>query len=465
MAGALQVLQLDIVENIQEKVFAKAAFEFTYKFPKIRVSELENNYPPELANRFFDVLTLQKGLEKLLIDFPAAVIQIIFGLLLLSFYHAFFIGLGFLLVILLYIFFKISIKKAVNTSISESKQKYKVAFWIQQVAANFKTFKNTSREYELKKSNLLVEGYLNHRKKHFRVVKNQFKQLVVFKMIITLGLLLIGGLLVLNQQMNIGQFVASEIIILLIMNSIDKIGFSLETIYDVVTAIEKIDEVSRKKMDRKSRINDRKLSVFPLRTEGIRINDQNISNFSITESGVFNIIGSHLQTYELFHLLGGMKKSTSGKIYLNRIEISNVNLDNYRNRIGMVLSASYLFEGTIWQNLTLNNVTLEEDVIYDFLEEFEIIDEINDLTESVDTYIFPGTKLISHSLAQKIRLIRELLKFPEFLMIEEAYVLNQPDLDFLTNYSTNYSCTIVIASRCPLNKNLKTLYLNSPANA
>jgi len=465
LAGALQVLQLDIVENIQEKVFARAAFEFTYKFPKIRVSELENAYPPELANRFFDVLTLQKGLEKLLIDFPAAVIQIIFGLLLLSFYHPFFIGLGFLLVILMYIFFKISIKNAINTSISESKQKYKVAFWIQQVAANFKTFKNTSREYELQKSNLLVEGYLDHRQKHFKIVKNQFKQLVGFKMIITLGLLLIGGLLVLNQQMNIGQFVASEIIILLIMNSIDKIGFSLETIYDVVTAIEKIDEVSRKKIDRKSHVNDRNLSVFPLKVEGLEIYQTQISNFTIEEGGVINIIGPHLQTYELFHLLGGMKKSTSGKIYLNRREISNINLDNYRNRIGIVLSASYLFEGTIWQNLTLNNITLEEDVIYDFLEEFGVLDEINDLSENVDTYIFPGTKFISHTLAQKIRLIRELLKFPEFLMIEEAYVLNQSDLDFLNYYSSNYSCTIIIASRCALNKNLKTIYLNSSNNA
>ena len=79
--GVLQLLQLDIVENIQEKIFARASFEFIYKFPKIRVSELEGKYPPELSNRFFDVIALQKGMEKLLLDFPAAVIQIVFGLI------------------------------------------------------------------------------------------------------------------------------------------------------------------------------------------------------------------------------------------------------------------------------------------------------------------------------------------------------------------------------------------------
>ena len=220
--GVLQLLQLDIVENIQEKIFARASFEFIYKFPKIRVSELEGKYPPELSNRFFDVIALQKGMEKLLLDFPAAVIQIVFGLILLSLYHPFFIGLGIVLVILLYIFFKISLEKAVDTSIMESKAKYQTAFWIQQVAANFKTFKNTPNEYEQERNNEYVEKYLKYRQKHFKIVKNQFKQLVAFKVILTLGLLLIGGLLVLNQQMNIGQFVASEIIIVLIINSIDK---------------------------------------------------------------------------------------------------------------------------------------------------------------------------------------------------------------------------------------------------
>ncbi|WP_121666624.1 ABC transporter transmembrane domain-containing protein [Mesonia aquimarina] len=465
LMGALQVLQLDILENIQEKVFARAAFEFIYKFPKIRVRELENTFPPELSNRFFDVLTLQKGLEKLLIDFPAAVIQIVFGLFLLSFYHPFFIGLGLLLVILLYIFFKISMKKAVATSISESKQKYKVAFWIQQVAANFKTFKNTSHEYEQQRNNDLVQNYLNDRQRHFKIVKNQFKQLVGFKVIMTLGLLLIGGLLVLSQQMNIGQFVAAEIIILLIINSIDKIGFSLETIYDVVTAIEKIDEVSSKKIDKKARVSNKKNTIFPIQVEALEVDYNRANSFTIERGDVVNIIGKHLHIYELFHFLAAMKKTRNGKIYLNRKEISNINLDDYRKRIGLVLNTNYLFDGTIWQNLTLNNISLEEDVIYDFLEEFGVLEEINSLSQSVDTHVFPGTRLISHALVQKIRLIRELLKFPEFLMIEEEFILYDRDIEYLVQYAETYDCTIILASKSELKGNLRTITLNTNGDA
>ncbi len=104
--GILQLTQMRIIENIQQKIFTRSSFEFAYRFPKIRMSELRNQYPPELANRFFDTLTIQKGLSKILIDFPTALLQIIFGLMLLSFYHPFFIIYGLLLLLLIYVVFK-----------------------------------------------------------------------------------------------------------------------------------------------------------------------------------------------------------------------------------------------------------------------------------------------------------------------------------------------------------------------
>lgn len=458
--GVLQVLQLDIVENIEEKIFARASFDFIYKFPKMRVSELEGRYPPELSNRFFDVLTLQKGMEKLLLDFPAAVIQIIFGLLLLSFYHPFFIALGMLLVVLLYIFFKLSLKKAVDTSIKESKAKYKIAFWIQQVASNYKTFKNTSNEYEQEKNNELVEQYLTYRQAHFKIVKNQFKQMVGFKLIITLGLLLIGGLLVLNQQMNIGQFVASEIIILLIINSIDKIGFSLETLYDVVTAVEKIDEVSSKKIDRKAEGNSKDLSIFPINTEKLDINYSKINDLHIDKGELLNIVGSHLQIYDLFHFLGGMKKTTNGKIYLDRKEISSVNLDLYRSKIGLVLNSNYLFDGTIWQNITLNNAEIDEKSVYDLLENFQVLEEIKNLPDTVNTYVYPGTRMLSHTLTQKICLIRVLLKKPELLLIEEEFIFSDEDIQVLMEYAREQEITMLLASKEPASSRMKAVNLN-----
>ena len=126
-SGALQLMQLRIIETIQQRIFVRASFELSYRFPKIKMNELRNYYPPELANRFFDTLTIQKGLSKILIDIPTAFLQIIFALILLSFYHPFFIIFGILLLLLIYIVFKFTAQKGLETSLAESKIKYKVA--------------------------------------------------------------------------------------------------------------------------------------------------------------------------------------------------------------------------------------------------------------------------------------------------------------------------------------------------
>ena len=250
LVGILSLMQLRISENLQQKIFVRSSFEFAARLPKIKQWQLYNSYAPELATRFFDTLSIQKGTSKLLLDFSAALLQISFGLILLSLYHPYFIIFGLLLFLLLYFVFRFSYTSGLETSMKESKFKYKVANWLHEMARNNYSFKSEiNYDFALQKNNLLVTDYLNYREKHFNIIKRQFSQLIVFKVIITAGLLLIGGFLVLSQKMNIGQFVASEIIILLVINSVEKIILGLETFYDVLTSIEKIGEITDFELD------------------------------------------------------------------------------------------------------------------------------------------------------------------------------------------------------------------------
>jgi ABC-type bacteriocin/lantibiotic exporter with double-glycine peptidase domain len=238
-------MQLRISENLQQKIFIRSAFEFAYRIPKLKFNEIHNSQTSELANRFFDTISIQKGTSKLLIDFSSAFLQIFFGIILLSLYHSFFILFGIFLAILLYLIFKFSYQSGLDTSLKESKSKYKVANWLLELAKNNFSFKNPNHlEFALEKNNTLVNNYLGYREKHFSIIKRQFSQLLVFKALITSSLLLIGGFLVINQQMNIGQFVAAEIIILLVINSVEKIILGLETFYDVLTSVEKIGQIT-----------------------------------------------------------------------------------------------------------------------------------------------------------------------------------------------------------------------------
>lgn len=132
---------------------------------------------------------------------------------------------------MLYMIFKFSFDKGLYTSLKESSYKYKVVYWLQEIARNKNSFiKKNNFDYALNKNDQLVNNYLNYREKHFNVIQTQFSQLIIYKVLITAGLLLVGGYLVLDQKMNIGQFVAAEIIILLIINSVEKLIVGLETL-------------------------------------------------------------------------------------------------------------------------------------------------------------------------------------------------------------------------------------------
>ncbi len=190
ISGYLQIMQLRLAEYIQMQIFARGAFEFSFRIPRIKLESLQGIYPPEFINRFFDVPQIQKGLAKVLIDFSIASLQVIFGLLLLSIYHPLFIALSAALILSLYVLFRVTGKKGMETSLKESKYKYKTAFWLQEIARAITTFK-VSDETGLahKRLDKEVTGYMQARKSHFGVLMSQYTAMVVLKTLIAAFLL------------------------------------------------------------------------------------------------------------------------------------------------------------------------------------------------------------------------------------------------------------------------------------
>ncbi len=456
--GVLQLMQIRIIENVQQKIFTRSSFEFAYRFPKIKMSELRNFYPPELANRFFDTLNIQKGISKLLIDVPTALLQIIFGLLLLSLYHPFFIVYGVLLIALIYVVFKYTITRGLETSLMESKQKYKVAHWIQEVARSLISFKLSGRtSHALNKNDYLVSGYLEARENHFKILVLQFVQMIVFKVLVTGGLLVIGGLLVLNQEMNIGQFVAAEIIILLVVASVEKLIVSLESFYDVLTALEKLGQVVDKdlepsqtdlelfdKSDFQLDLDDLYYSV-PDRPKNI------IDGLSMTIKGSDRILlrgsnGSGKST--LLHLIAGLIDPSAGNINVNGVRLKSENLNHYRSKVGQSLKLETPFEGTLIQNITFGDTSIKKEDILWVLEITGLDREIKDMPEGLDTIIYPEGKQMSYTFAKKIVLARSLIKRPKLLVLRDP--LDQFDedeavriMDILTDASQPWSLIVV----------------------
>jgi len=458
--GVLQLMQIRIIENIQQKIFTRASFEFAYRFPKMKMSELNGYYPPELANRFFDTINVQKGIAKVLIDFPAAVLQIIFGLLLLSFYHPFFIIYGALLIILIYVVFKFTAEKGLKTSIDESNHKYKVAHWLQEIARSIVSFKLSGKtSLALNKNDKLVTDYLEAREGHFKILVTQFIQLIGFKVLVTAGLLIIGGALVLNQQMNIGQFVAAEIIILLVINSVEKLILGLETFYDVLTSIEKLGKVVDKDLEpQNGAILDDSVIDFNIELDDVTLTvsdrlDPIIDNLSLqinTKDRILIQGKSGSGKSSLLKLIAGVTKPTKGSIYVNDKNLSSININNYRANIGQTLAEETPFEGTLRENITFGNTDITSKQLDWAINNVGLNDVIKQMPNGLNTMIYPEGKGISFTVSKKIMLARSIVKQPKLLMLKEP--LDQFEtqeanklMDFLSQ--PEHPWTLVIVSQ------------------
>ena len=450
-ASILQFMQIRIIETLQQRIFTRSSFELSYRFPKITMAELRNYYPPELANRFFDTLTIQKGFSKVLIDIPAALIQIFLAIVILTFYHVFFIIFNVILLFLVILVFQYTARKGLQESLIESKNKYKVVHWIQEVARSVISFKISGyTNLALAKNDALTMDYLKARERHFSIIKIQFIKLMGFKVIVTAGLLIMGGILVLNQQMNIGQFVAAEIIILLVLNSIEKLILGLETIYDILTSIEKLGQVVDKDLEAEDGEKPDFSKGMHIQLKHIYYSVKNKKAPLITDISLDIHTQSRMLIYGesgsgkslLLRLISGLLMPTEGNIYVNHSSIKNIYLNHYRAHLGLSLSEEMPFEGTLRENLTFGDTTVKDERIYEVLENIGLAEFLQAQPQGLNLLLYPEGKRIPYTISKKIILARAILKDPKILILEDA-------LDQFNKEETNQIIKYIIAPSHP----------------
>lgn len=432
VSGILQVNQMKIVEKIEQSIFTRFSLDFAHKIPKIDSTELNKNHLPELMNRFFEIISLQKGLSKILLDIPLAVIQIIFGLILLSFYNSTFIILGLLLILLLFFIFKYTTKKGLNAAYDESENKYEVASWLEEIARSYKTFKISSRNnYHLKRTDDLVKDYLVSKTKHFEILKFQYWSLIVFKLLISAMMLIIGAVLLIRQQLNIGQFIAAEIVILLILSAVEKLILNLEVTYNILTGVEKLSVITEKKSEIQGKmpyVSDGKGINIDVQQLNFKFDDsrtllENI-NFNVLPGTKVCIMGDGGSGKSiLLELIGGTLKNFDGVINVNNIPINNIDQREYRKNIGIFYNEQDIFDGTIYENICMGNTDISPDDIMKYAEMLEIKEFISQLPEGLSTKLQPTGKGLSTIIAKKILLLRAIAHQPELLVLDEPFEL------------------------------------------
>lgn len=432
-AAFVRIGQYVLIEYLQRRLFLHSTLEIVHHVPRWIYPAVIRENLPGLINRYFEIFTLEKNLSKLLLNVPADLLTITFGIILLSFYAPFFafsvLLLTALVTALLYYSFYSTYKK--KKAVSD--EKYRMATWLEEVARALLTFKVAGFPPLLyRRTQELEERYLRARKHYFSALLTQKGILYFYQIAIALIMLTLGALLVVEKHISLGQFVASELVLFLIMNAVQDLVGHLEALYDALVGIEKLSQIFAPPTEKVSgitlppkdaySIQIHRLSFISPRYSEYRPILQDIS-LEIRAGEKVCLTGpSGSGKTTLLTLLYGLYPDYKGDIFIDGINLRQIDLLTLRARIGDAIDVGEIIEGTVWENLTLGAPHAQWDVVMALCEKLGLKAAIDLLPEGFFTVLPPqGRGMLSGLDLRRLLVARALLSAPAMLFVDDLF--------------------------------------------
>ncbi|MBL8176093.1 MAG: ABC transporter ATP-binding protein [Bryobacterales bacterium] len=424
-SGVLQGLRTFVVELLQRRIFVRVSSDVVGKLLRAKVEAFDGHHGPELVNRFLEVVTVQKSGAILLIDGLSILMQTSIGMILLAVYHPWLLAFDVLLFLaILVVLFPMG-RGAVGTSILESKAKYELVAWLEEIARWPASFKPANGyAFATERTDALVKKYLGYRVKHFRILIRQILGSLGLHALASAVLLGAGGWLVIQRQLTLGQLVAAELVVTLVVSGFSKFGKQLETFYDLCAAADKLSYLTELPTEESGK--DR----LPDKQEGSRVLFRDVrfaypNSAPIIQNGSCEIpaggrvaLTGHGKTTFL-DLLYGLRTPAGGEIEIDSLDSRDIQLTSLRAQIGLVRRPE-IFQGTIADNLRVANPAAGAVEMRSALDQAGLLDEIRNLPDGLDTQLVTGGLPLSHSQALRLMIAREVLKHPRLLLLDEC---------------------------------------------
>jgi ABC-type bacteriocin/lantibiotic exporter with double-glycine peptidase domain len=422
-SGAIQGLESYVAEIIQCRLYARVAGDLAYCLPRVRAESQDGKHMPELVNRFFDIVTVQKVTAKLLLDGLTLVLNTVIGMVVLALYHPWLLGFDVVLLALLAFVVFILGRGAVATSLKESKYKYVTAAWLQDLARCPVTFKyDGGAEFALERADQIVSEYLSARRKHFRVLMRQVLFTLSIQAVATSVLLGIGGWLVMTGQLTLGQLIAAELIVTVIVGSFAKLGGYMEMFYDVLASVDKLGVLFDLPMEEQEGVGHQ----FPPRPSSLIVHEL---DFSFSEGAcVLESLNLEIRSGErvaiagegksvLLELIYGLRSPTHGHLSLDGIDPRDLRPDFLRRRVALVRGIE-VFHGSIAENVHLARRDVMFSEVRDALEQVGLLDGVLRLKEGIETELNSVGAPLTESQLRRLMLARAIVGRPGLLLVD-----------------------------------------------
>ncbi|MFN2426851.1 MAG: peptidase domain-containing ABC transporter [Candidatus Binatia bacterium] len=460
LLAALRAAQHYVMEVIQRRLFLRVTADMAYRLPRVESAALAESGGPELVNRFFEVITVQKSSSLLMLEGINVTLSALIGLIVLGFYHPFLLAYDVILVATLAIVVVGMGRGAVATSIRESKAKHAVAAWLEQIALFPLAFRSRGAgDLALHRADELGRDYLDARRAHYRVLLRQVTGLLALQAVASSALLTIGGYLVLRGELTLGQLVASELIVGAIVSSVAKFDKQLESWYDAMASIDKLGHLVDLPIERdhgERPVGRSGPAALELRrvTFGYDPASPLFSDLSLTlrpGSRVAVVCPAGYGASTLLNLVYGLRDPQKGMVLVDGIDVRHWDLFHLREQVALV-RGSEIVDGTIADNVRFGRDDLTLDEVRRALECVGLIDEVLRLPGGLHTRLRAGGRPLSSTQRARLMLARATVVRPRLLMLDE--LLEGLDIQAVTEleaylFGSDNPWTLVLVTRDP----------------
>lgn len=426
----VRALKTVVVEYLQQRIFVRVVGDLANRLPRVDARAFDRDHGPELVNRFFDVLTVQKAGATLLLDGVSIILQTLIGLILLAVYHQLLLGFDLLLIAGLIVLVMVLGRGGVSTSIRESRAKYAVAGWLEELARHPITFKlNSGRLLALDRADHFAGKYLEARREHFRIVFRQFCFALGLQVAASTALLGLGGLLVIQEQLTLGQLVAAEIVVTLVVASFAKLGKQLENYYDLLAAADKLGHLIDLPLEQSGKeLLPASSRPITLRVHNVTFdyNDQSarpiLDDFSLSLApgdrvALMGANGAGKST--LIDLIFGLRRPKHGRVEIDHFDVRDLSLQSLREHVAVVKGVE-IFEGTILDNVCMGRPKIGIAEVREALQAVGLLEAILDLPKGLSTVLGTGGPSLSLGQVERLMLARAIVGRPRLLVLDET---------------------------------------------
>ena len=423
LAAGLQLLQRVAVETIERRNFVRMVADLSPRLARVQPSALARRHGPELANRFFDVLTLQKAASTLLLDGFTAVLQVGVAVGLLGLYHPWLLLFDLVLIAGMVVALVPLGYGAERTAIAESKAKYAMAAWIEEIARHPVALRMNDAQLAERQAERLARGWLQRRKEHFRVFLRQYAGVQALQVVMSVVLLVASGTLVLRGQLTIGQLVAAEFIVNAALVGFAKFADKLDTVYDLLAGVDKIGGLLDLPSEAPIGLPGEGQGAASVALQGAALRYEEGSGLAPVDVElppaarvvVYGLPG--MGKTSLAHLVCGVRLPTEGRALRDGVAMRTLRPDARYDGVSL-LRVGDVIHGTLRDNVAFGRPHLDDRRVWEALEAVGLRARAEALPHALDTLIDPSGLPLSAGEQRALLVARAIACRPRLIVVD-----------------------------------------------